>query len=347
MLKTNLINFSKFHFHNNINNNFIKNLSKNFTSNTKLSLVSNKIKISTSKNCFYFNTKYTFFDNYKLNAFHGVLLKIPISITPNTFNISDFQNKIKENIKLWEDKQYKSATITIPTESSFLIKYFVDEGFTLHHTNQQDIVICKWLCKTTSNKIPDFCHHYVGVGAIIINKKMQTLLVKENLSEFRTENNSKPWKFVTGHVNPGEDIITATLREINEEVGLTKINVLGNLTVRDVYPSKNGKSDICFFNLCTIDEGDDNIIFKDKELSDAKYFSFDEIASNNLDLTEATTFSIKRLKTLLKDYKEYQEYLNYKNKDKQNIDKFSLLPKICRPMEEINKSKYFSKAFIF
>jgi len=66
-----------------------------------------------------------------------------------------------------------------------------------------------------------------------------------------------------------------------------------------------------------------------------------------LDLTEATTFSIKRLKTLLKDYKEYQEYLNYKNKDKQNIDKFSLLPKICRPMEEINKSKYFSKAFIF
>lgn len=63
-----------------------------------------------------------------------------------------------------------------------------------------------------------FVGHHVSAGGFIFtgdlaNKKMQVVLIKNKKGEY--------W-IPKGHVEPGEDYINATFREIKEEVGLSK-----------------------------------------------------------------------------------------------------------------------------
>jgi len=286
--------------------------------------------ITSSSNC-------NIFENITINNYNGVMMEINNN---SIYNLKDINTIIKENLINWENKKYRSANITIHAECSDLIKHFVSEGFKLHHTLGQSIVICKWLDKSCENKIPDYAHHYVGVGAIIINKKCEILLIKEKR---RNESKSKTWKFVTGLVNEGESFKDATLREVKEEIGLTIVEFLGNFTVRESYPTIDGKTDICFFNLCTVDEDNDNskIVFEDGELEEKYYFTIDKLKGMEKEMTDMTWYN------LCKFIEKLEDYYKCSKDSKTDEDLFTVLTKISRPLYNVDKSGHFKKAVGF
>ena len=53
-----------------------------------------------------------------------------------------------------------------------------EAGFKFHHAKPEGYVyMCKWIDKTTSNRIPDYPHHYVGLGGLVINAKKEVLMI--------------------------------------------------------------------------------------------------------------------------------------------------------------------------
>ena len=87
-------------------------------------------------------------------------------------------------------------------------------GFYFHHSHQKEnyVLMCKWLDKSVSDRIPAFANHFVGVGGIVVNDKNEVLMIQENRSF--GEGVNKPWKFPGGYVDHGETIADGVKREV-------------------------------------------------------------------------------------------------------------------------------------
>lgn len=89
----------------------------------------------------------------------------------------------------------------------------IRHGFYFHHANQDDggknkaesnsgyVLMCLWLDESTPSKIPDYSHHYVGVGGVLLNSRNEILMIQEIRSP-----DPRPWKLPGGFMDPGESI---------------------------------------------------------------------------------------------------------------------------------------------
>jgi ADP-ribose pyrophosphatase YjhB (NUDIX family) len=255
-------------------------------------------------------------DNSKVNVYNGVETHLEQIITRsnNNYNLTEYIQNFELIFKNWEEQKIRSITIKIPNYLSNFISFFTSHGFYFHHTTQNDLYMCKWLDKTVKDKIPRYAHHHIGIGACILNKNLEFLLIKEKFIPAYIKNRGKVWKFVTGLIEEGESIEEAVNREVKEEVNLNII-VHGYLMMSESYPNHQLISDICFFNLCTL--VDDNLIKNiqiDKdELSEAKFFNINEV--DELLKTEQTSLltlhTFNKLKPLLNFNKTLDENLRH------------------------------------
>jgi 8-oxo-dGTP pyrophosphatase MutT (NUDIX family) len=61
----------------------------------------------------------------------------------------------------------------------------------------------------------------VGIKALIINKKKQVLLLDSG--DWHLKHQTRHWDIPGGRIQEGESVMTALMREIEEEIGITKI----------------------------------------------------------------------------------------------------------------------------
>jgi len=57
-----------------------------------------------------------------------------------------------------------------------------EHGFYFHHASKNGnyVLMCLWMDDTSSNRLPDFADHYVGVGGMVINEdKDEILMIQE------------------------------------------------------------------------------------------------------------------------------------------------------------------------
>ena len=74
-----------------------------------------------------------------------------------------------------------------------------------------------------------------SAGGIILNKKKEVLVVSQH---------GTSWSLPKGHIDPGEDRITAARREIYEETGLKNVTLIRELETYERYKiGKDGKDD--------------------------------------------------------------------------------------------------------
>ena len=73
-----------------------------------------------------------------------------------------------------------------------------------------------WLDKKTPCRVPQYAHHYVGVGGVVISETGHVLLIKENRSL-----DDRKWKLPGGFVDSREKVSEAVEREVKEETGVT------------------------------------------------------------------------------------------------------------------------------
>lgn len=108
------------------------------------------------------------------------------------------------------------------------------------------------------------------VGSVII-KDGKILLAQEAYHKFRGQ-----WSFPSGHIESGEKVIDAVIRETKEETGLDivseSLSMIVNVTDEpDVM--------LMFFNAKVIGG---EIKFDESEILDVKWFTFDEARKLNL-----------------------------------------------------------------
>ena len=62
--------------------------------------------------------------------------------------------------------------------------------------------------------------HTESAGGVVLNRKDEVLVVSQHGST---------WSLPKGHIDPGEDALTAAKREIREEAGIEELTLLGEL----------------------------------------------------------------------------------------------------------------------
>lgn len=224
------------------------------------------------------------------------------------------------------DEIITSINVNISGELGAWIPIFLKQSFTIHSTFNNNIFLNLWTDPNRESKIPSAPFTDIGIGAIIVNKNFEFLLIKEN--KVRLDN--LQWKFVTGLVDFGENIFDATLREIEEEISLSgnELEFLGNLYYRFLTGVQGIKMDICFFNVVYYSKDEykiDELKLCKDEVSQVKVFKENELRKliiENPDLFTFTTVAVfKHLFEIIDKLKENNSLKMNKNKNNEDIMK--------------------------
>ena len=90
--------------------------------------------------------------------------------------------------------------------------------FKIHHSQEQYILFYRGLQGINDLKglnLPPFASHHVGAGGIVVNPRLEMLLVKE-----KHGNRAGMWNIPMGLNDNTENVCDTALREVYEETGL-------------------------------------------------------------------------------------------------------------------------------
>lgn len=161
-----------------------------------------------------------------------------VVITPE-FDRTNFRERLQHTITSCRLDNKTSLWIEVPMSCAGLIEEMKDFGVTFHHAQGDKASLNVWLLSSTSNKIPEFATHHVGVGAIVVNSRNEILCVRE------LRHNLRPWKLPGGLSDLGEDIDEAVIREVMEETGIP-CRFQSIVSFRHSHGLSLGRSDLYF-----------------------------------------------------------------------------------------------------
>ncbi len=131
------------------------------------------------------------------------------------------------------------------------------------------------------------------VCIFIVNSKKEIIMQRRSNVK---PNNPNGWVCsASGHVDAGEDIETAALRELYEEIGVkaTKDDLKHLGTVFEGRDIKEAEvKHISELFVIYKDVNIDDLILDKEEVSDAKYFKLEEIAKNNYAVRHSELFEL-------------------------------------------------------
>ena len=151
--------------------------------------------------------------------------------------------------------------LTLPIEKSHYVGSATALGFIFHCCQEHELTLVHK--NQPAQFIPFIPSHTVGAGALIKNAAEEILVVQEY--------GMTGYKLPGGHVEQGERIEDAVLREVLEETGIECefISVLG---FTNKHPYRFGKSNLYF--VCQLRALQTNILIHDtQEIVDARWIS--------------------------------------------------------------------------
>ncbi|KAL8104217.1 hypothetical protein AgCh_028444 [Apium graveolens] len=203
----------------------------------------------------------------KEDDFGGVVVQFTRSMETNVF-----ASLLKLSLAQWKLQGKKGVWLEIPIDCVNLVEAAVKEGFYYHHAEPKYLMLVHWIPET-NNTLPANATHRVGIGAFVLNKEGQVLVVQEKSGKFR---GTGIWKFPTGVVEEGEDICDAAVREVKEETGIiTEFKEI--LAFRQSHKAFFQKSDLFF--VCMLEPISFDIQKQDLEIEAAEWMPFEEYAA--------------------------------------------------------------------
>lgn len=153
------------------------------------------------------------------------------------------------------------------------------------------------------------------VGILVINKD-KILLQKRSANKKMAPNK---WAITGGHIDQGETIIKAAIREVTEELGIPNLKPsdLKLIHLQKLeYSGENGLSNnrFIYYYVLKTDLDEKDFVIQKEELSEVKYMSFNDIL--NLKKTKANmqAYTNSFFEPYIKDIIfKTQEYLKEEN----------------------------------
>jgi 8-oxo-dGTP pyrophosphatase MutT (NUDIX family) len=182
-------------------------------------------------------------------------------------------------------KQQNKAVIwlTLPIDLAHLITIATTQGFTFHNCLPNEVTLT--FKSQPQDFVPFVPTHSLGAGGLVQNSQGEILVIRER--------GATTYKLPGGHIELGETIEDAVIREVLEETGIqtTFSSILG---MASTHPYRFGKSNI--YIVCKLDPLTTQINIQDThEINDAKW----ELPQNYLADNHNSVFNKYLIKKLL------------------------------------------------
>lgn len=172
----------------------------------------------------------------------------------------EFEKNLLNLISHCLKKKRRLIWITIDISKSNLIPIAVKHGFEFHTCEHDYVFMVKRLVQDAI--IPTASNHTLGVGIVVINDNDEILVIKERISRIG-------YKLPGGHIDNGELISNAVVRETYEETGI-EVEFESIISLGHFYPHQFGQSNL--YILCNAKPLTYKIDIKDiAEIEDAKW----------------------------------------------------------------------------
>lgn len=130
------------------------------------------------------------------------------------------------------------------------------------------------------------------VAVFIINDNKQVLLQKRSANK---RFNPNKWALCAGHVDTGESLESAALRELNEEVGISiSISDLKPFAERE-FTIRASNSHITYFYYVKSNLNENYFVIQKEELSEVKWFDLDKVIDMIKSKDETIVFKEERI----------------------------------------------------
>ncbi|WZZ43379.1 hypothetical protein YC2023_039638 [Brassica napus] len=123
----------------------------------------------------------------KEDNYGGVVVNL-MEMEPTT--AQDFESKLDVSLAPWkvqvlEDTRQtlsclgkRGIWIKLSSQLSSLVDSAIKRGFTYHHAENEYVVLTSWISESPST-IPANASHRIGIGAFVLNKSRDVLVVQE------------------------------------------------------------------------------------------------------------------------------------------------------------------------
>ncbi len=194
---------------------------------------------------------------FQFDQFQGVIID-PLS-APDSRDL--FHQHLGDLITHAHSECKQLIWLTLAIDKAHLIAAATDQGFVFHNCLEQELtLILRLNCDAYA---PFMATHSIGAGAVVIDKQDRVLVIKEKKALW------PGYKLPGGHVELGEQLAEAVVREVLEETGVVAEfeSVLG---FASKHPYQFGKSNTYF--VCRLTPRSNQIDIRDTdEIEDAKW----------------------------------------------------------------------------
>jgi ADP-ribose pyrophosphatase YjhB (NUDIX family) len=181
-----------------------------------------------------------------------------------------FKAQFNEMLLLVSAKGKQLVWFTLSIKQAPFIQIATDAGFVFHNCLEDEITL---ILRIKADAYAPFVPtHSIGAGALIFNNKQQILVIREKISM------GPGFKLPGGHIELGEKISEAIVREVYEETGIRSEFIgLQGFGSKKVF--RFGKSNIYF--LCRLNALTDQIDIQDTdEIAEAKWCDVSEFIND-------------------------------------------------------------------
>jgi 8-oxo-dGTP pyrophosphatase MutT (NUDIX family) len=193
--------------------------------------------------------------SHEYDAFNGIIVdteSLPTAVDEFSKLLSDLlvHSKQQEKAVIW---------LTLPIDMSHLISVATENGFTFHNCLAHEVTLIR------KSKATDFAPyvptHSLGAGGFVQNVQGEILVIRERGAD--------TYKLPGGHIELGEKVEEAVIREVLEETGVAT-HFQGVLALASTHPYRFGKSNI--YIVCRLTPLSTDIAIQDTlEIEDAKW----------------------------------------------------------------------------
>lgn len=172
-----------------------------------------------------------------------------------------------ESLKNWRETNKRGIWFRVHLDQSDWVPILVRNGFKYHHARDDYVMLHLWLSQDEESNIPTYANTMLGVGAVVVNENGEILVVSEKYYD-------RPhWKLPGGHVEPGENLIDAAIREVWEETNIST-EFQSVLTLRHTHNGMFNCSDI--YMVVSLKPLSLNIEKCDREIENCQWMNINE-----------------------------------------------------------------------